>query len=120
MQRVLVADDDSKALALMAEVLEDAGYSVVRAANGRDAIDSLKHAPVELVVTDLHMPLVTGMEVLEYVRLSDSSTPVIIVTADGEAHAKEQASVLGAADYLIKPIDVDDMLERIKQLLAAS
>ena len=116
-RRVLVADDDEKALGLMADVLEEAGLLVMRATNGREALDALTRVSIRVLVTDLHMPLMTGIEVLEHVRRRHDTTRVIIVSADGDAHARRQARALGAADYLSKPIDADDMVRRVARLL---
>jgi len=119
MSSILIADDDASTRATIADVLREEGHDVVTVSDGREAIDALERVDPALVVTDLHMPLVDGTELLGAVRKRNPGTPVVIITADGEAHARLQTGAVRADGYLLKPIDLDAMLAQVDALLDA-
>jgi two-component system response regulator AtoC len=104
--KILVAEDDDLTLELLAKVLGREGYEVVCVADGREAIERLRETTFDLVVTDIQMARVSGLELLDVVTETAPDTPVILVTAYADPGAAMDAITKGAADYLGKPVDI--------------
>jgi two-component system response regulator FlrC len=102
--RILVADDEEGLRDFVAEALEDDGHVVTRAADGAEALQQLARATFDLVITDLRMPRVDGLAVLQRVRAETPETEAIVLTAHGSVDTAVEAMKLGAFDYLEKPI----------------
>ena len=103
--RVLVVDDDVSILGVIAEVLEDDGYAVTTASTGEDALECLSGDPFALVMTDIRLPGINGVEVLEQVRKLHPRTNVIIITSHASLETAIDAIKHGAYDYLLKPFE---------------
>jgi CheY-like chemotaxis protein len=119
-QRVLVVEDDSVARTLLGTILEDAGYTVALAANGREALDYLRNGERPFVILlDLKMPVMSGWEFREEQRRDPdlATIPIVVLTADGEFDAV--VATLGAAACFSKPIDPEGLLARIRALSEA-
>lgn len=108
-QRVLVVDDDANGRAALAALLADEGYQVATAADGFKALGKFDDFAPHAVVTDLQMPGIDGLELLRKVHERDSSCPVIVLTAYGAVESAVAAMKAGAADYLNKPINFDEL-----------
>jgi CheY-like chemotaxis protein len=106
MARVLVVDDEPDAVELLQEFLTGKGYEVVSAFNGEEAIRRVKADRPHLILLDVRMPGMTGLEVLKQVRQIDQEVGVIMVTAVNEEETGRQALALGAFDYIVKPLDL--------------
>jgi CheY-like chemotaxis protein len=115
--KVLVIEDDSAVLDAMREVLEDEGYEVLGAVNGREALVRLRagHRP-DLILLDLTMPIMSGWEFREAQLLDEdlAAIPTVVLTADGRA--AEKADELKSAGYLQKPIAPDRLLRTVERL----
>lgn len=113
--RILLAEDDQELRLVLTEVLEEAGYEVDLAENGRELLRRLAESVVsgegiDLVLSDVRMPAMNGLEALEALRDEDWVTPVLFMTAFGDAATHEEAKRLGA--WMIdKPFDVDELVE---------
>jgi len=107
--KVLVVEDDPEMLAMVCEHLEAEGYGAVGAGRGADAITRLRSAEFDVVLTDLKMPDVNGMEVLRVARESRPDVPVILVTAFGTIETAIQAIRQGAYDYVTKPFALEEI-----------
>jgi DNA-binding response OmpR family regulator len=105
MPRVLVVDDEPDAVELLQEFLTAKGYAVLTASNGEDALRKLKEERPHLILLDIRMPKMNGIEVLRRVREIDHEVGVIMVTAVHEEETGRQALKLGAFDYITKPLD---------------
>ncbi len=116
MGRVLIADDEPKLGKVVAEALEGGGHQVTRVASGKAALVELAAAPWDVVVTDLKMPEVDGLQVLAAARASPSAPEVVLMTAYASAESAVAAMKAGAADYLIKPFSLDELRLRVKRL----
>jgi DNA-binding response OmpR family regulator len=114
--KVLVADDDHDLRELIAFTLTQAGYLVVKAADGRAALDTFAAESPDLVVLDINMPRASGFEVCERIR-QRSRVPVMMLTVRGEEEDLVRSLDLGADDYLTKPFSPRTLLARIKALL---
>jgi CheY-like chemotaxis protein len=117
-KRVLLADDDQDVRSLLARALRDDGFEVVEAGDGAEALERIEetrgagsyHSLPHVIVTDLRMPRVSGLEMMERLRQTGLDVPVVVVTAHGDAVTVRRAERLGAAAVLHKPIDLDDLL----------
>ncbi len=120
MKKVLVVDDSIIILRIYRHILEKQGYQVITANNGREALEKLQAEVVDLVVTDLMMPEMDGMSLLETIRASDNlrHIPVIMVTANGQVHNEERANRLGVNGFLTKPTSSWDLIEAVSGQLA--
>ncbi|MCB9727411.1 MAG: fused response regulator/phosphatase [Deltaproteobacteria bacterium] len=103
-KRILIIDDSELLRSLFADWLQESGYDTIEAQDGREGIDRFHDAAPDLVICDLRMPEVPGMEVLEAIRTESPDTPVIIVSGSSEMRDAVQALKLGAWDYLLKPL----------------
>ena len=115
---ILMVDDDREHTVAMVKVLERAGYRVDSAADGHAALKTLMDQPFDLVITDLSMPRMSGMDLLRSIRAANPEIGVIVVTAFGEWTSYVQAVDIGALDYLIKPVRRQDILSAIDKALA--
>ncbi len=117
MARILIVDDEPKLARVIVEMLEGAGHETVHAAGGRDALARIGAGTFDVVVTDLRMPEVDGMAVLQHVRQSSPVTDVVIMTAHATTQNAVEAMREGAVDYLTKPFAMDELRIRIKRLV---
>jgi DNA-binding response OmpR family regulator len=114
---VLVVDDDAEIRDVVRWLLEDEGWVVETASDGREAVEQATRARPALIVLDMGLPIMNGEEVVRRVKaVYADPPPIIVVSADGRAG--ERAALLGAASYLHKPFDVDELARRVRQTLA--
>ena len=114
LRRVLVVDDEENVRNIVQLVLTEAGYSVVTAANGQEALDKMSQLAVGVVFLDIKMPGMSGMEVLQQLTANWPDTCVIMVTAVGDAQTAVEAMKLGAYDYITKPFNREDMILKLQ------
>ncbi|HPG87643.1 MAG TPA: response regulator transcription factor [Spirochaetales bacterium] len=114
---ILVVEDDDNARRLMETVLRRGGYAVTCAADGAVALERMRERHVDLAVVDLMMPRMDGYEFTEALRRYRDETPVLMVTAMEGRADKRRGFVSGADDYMVKPVDEEELLLRIKALL---
>jgi len=116
---LLVVDDEEMNRDVLSRRLERKGYQVVVAAGGREAIDTVAAQPIDLVLLDVMMPGVDGLEVLQTLRRrhSQAELPIIMATAKGESEDVVRALELGANDYVVKPLDFPVVLARVESQL---
>lgn len=113
---ILVVDDEPQLLRAMRATLTAAGYDVLTAQNGEEAIDKIRQDSPNLIILDLVMPLMSGLEVCRIVR-EFSTVPIIVLSAKGSDKDKITALDLGADDYVTKPFSLDELLARIRAVL---
>jgi two-component system response regulator AtoC len=106
-KRILAVDDEPNMRRLLEISLRQAGYQALSAANGKEALELLKLEQVDLVVSDLHMPGMNGLELLKQMRIDGELMPFIMVTAQGEISTAVEAMKSGAADYILRPFDLE-------------
>lgn len=114
---ILIADDESSIRESLTIVLEDEGYDCTTVKDGAEAIEAIKENSFDIIVSDLKMPKTDGLGVLEYALQHSSDTLTIIITAHATIETAIQALRKGAADYILKPLDFDEVLIRIENLL---
>ena len=119
--RILIVDDQEPNLRLLERVLHDAGYANLRSTtDSREAFGLYEDFRPDLVLLDLHMPHMDGFEVMEQLQMSipgGTYLPILVLTADATAEAKERALSMGAKDFLAKPFEVSETILRIRNLL---
>lgn len=108
MRRILVTEDSATMRSLLVSTIESSGdYEVVEAASGFEALRLLPREKVDLIITDINMPDINGLELINYVRKSENykDTPLFIISTEGREKDVEKGLALGANEYLVKPID---------------
>ena len=113
--RILVADDERSIRELLAIVLRREGYDVLLAESGRAAIDILEKQPVDLLISDIKMPDLSGVEVLRAAKQIDRDVLGIMITAFASTDSAVEAMRLGACDYVSKPFDVDLLKMKVRE-----
>ena len=108
MSKVLVVDDEPEIVQFVSSALEDEGYEVFRAANGRQAVNAAARDKPDLIVLDMQLPRQDGHEVAKEVRRLHGDIPILLITAD--PRAQEMAQRVGAFAFLSKPFDVAELL----------
>jgi len=116
--RILVVDDEVKMRRLLEMSLKNMGHDVVQAADGAEAMACFDEAPFDLVMTDLNMPRMDGMQLLRNLRERGEEVPVIVLTAFGTIETAVEAMKLGAADYIIRPFEMDTVELAVTRALA--
>lgn len=119
MSRILCIDDEPAILRLLALVLTHDGYETVTAANGREAMAAMAHGGIDAVLLDLGLPDRDGLELIAAIR-AQSALPIVVVSARGDVAEKVAALDLGAADYVTKPFDGDELRARLRVALRKS
>ncbi len=113
---ILVVDDEEYIRRLISRILDDAGYKVVTAASGKEALDRLADSEINLVLLDIRMPDMDGFQTLEAIR-KQYIIPVIMVTGVGEVTSVSDALSIGADDYVKKPFQARELIARIEAKL---
>lgn len=114
---VLVCEDDKNIRRLMCEYLSQDGYTVFECENGARALDIIDESHIDLLITDIMMPEMDGFELSETLRGSGYEMPILMITARGGMDDKKAGFGCGADDYMVKPIDMEEMLLRAAALL---
>ena len=113
--RVLLVDDEEEFVSALSERLMLRGIEVDSALNGEEALARLVEKEFEVVILDVMMPGLGGLEVLKQIKSSDPNTQVILLTGHGSTREGIEGMRLGAFDYLIKPVDIEELLEKMKE-----
>lgn len=117
MPLLLIVDDEINTRLLMEKVLRRDGFDTISAANGKIALSLLEKNKVDLIIMDIMMPGMDGFELTKKIREFNKDIPIIMVTAKESIHDKRQGFFDGADDYLVKPVDYDELAIRIYALL---
>ena len=117
--RILVVDDDPPSVKMTAFLLREEGYEVITADNGRAALELVQSQSPDLVIMDVMMPHIDGLEVTRRIRQT-MDVPIIILSAKGETTDKVTGLEVGADDYLAKPFEPSELLARVKAVLRRS
>ncbi|MFH7326485.1 sigma-54-dependent transcriptional regulator [Desulfurivibrio sp. C05AmB] len=117
MKTILVVDDEPNYLIILSELLRDEGYEVFTAGQGDEALQVVKEADLDLIITDMRMPGMDGLELLKTVKAGNSDLPVIMITAFGEVDKAVAAMQAGAFNYVAKPFNNDELLVSVRKAL---
>ena len=117
-KRIVLAEDNSTLSLLLKFRLEKEGYEIITAADGKEAIEKIKQHKPDLILTDIMMPFVSGLEVVSFVRNDlKIQTPIIVFSAAGQEEMVLKAFNLGANDFMGKPFSPNELVIRIKRIL---
>ena len=121
-EKILVVDDEPDLQELVKDTLEMAGYIVLTANDGEEGLRSISEDSPDLVILDIKMPKIDGMEVLERVKKDPvlSKLPVIMLTSLKGENIIREAKEIGAADYIVKPFNQIDLLNRVRNIIAGN
>jgi two-component system response regulator MprA len=117
---ILIVDDDPRIINLLRRVLAYEGYSVSIAGNGSEALDRALERPPDLVVLDIMLPGIDGLEVTRRMRAAGDNVPILMLTARDAVSDRVQGLEIGADDYLVKPFAPEELVARVKALLRRS
>jgi two-component system, OmpR family, response regulator len=120
MVNILVVEDDKNLQKLMTAVLKQNGYNVLSAKDGLEALDILDKSHIDLIISDIMMPNLDGYELTNVLRQSNYNLPILMVTAKETLEDKKKGFLVGTDDYMVKPIDMDEMILRVAALLRRS
>jgi len=120
MFKILVVEDDADLLNIYVRHLGRNGYTALGAESAAAAFDILEGQDVDLIITDVMMPVTDGFDFISQIRRFNEDVPVLFVTARGDIQDKEAGFRVGADDYMVKPIDLQEMLMRVRALLRRS
>ncbi|MCL4143591.1 UNVERIFIED_CONTAM: hypothetical protein GTU68_035586 [Idotea baltica] len=114
---ILVVEDEPALLELLLQNLKFEGYHVIEARNGQDALKQIETRTVDLMILDLMLPKMSGIEVCKHLRAKGNALPIIMLTARGTQSDKIRGLKIGADDYVTKPFDLMELLARIEAIL---
>ncbi len=116
---IMTVDDSVSVRQMVSFTLKQAGYKVVEAEDGKDAVNKLKATSVNMMVTDLNMPNMDGIELIRQVRAQKEFKfiPIIMLTTESQAEKKQEGKSVGATGWIVKPFKPDQLLAVIKKVL---
>lgn len=117
MKKILVVDDAVFMKEVLKEILEKNGYKVVEAQNGNEAIEKYKSESPDLVILDVTMPELDGIEALKLIRKEDPNAKCIMCSSMGEQALIIESIIAGAKDFIVKPFQVDKIIETVKKII---
>ncbi|MBS1524572.1 MAG: response regulator transcription factor [Bacteroidetes bacterium] len=117
MANICLVEDEQKVASFICKGLEEQGYSVKTAADGRAALDALKREQFDLVILDVMLPDTNGVDLCRSIRERDKDTPVLMLTALNQVNDKVSGLKAGADDYLVKPFHFSELIARIEALM---
>lgn len=116
---VLIVDDSASMRQLVSFALKSAGYDVTAAVHGKDAMEKLKTTKFDMVVTDLNMPEMDGIELIKNARSNATSrfTPIVMLTTESQESRKQEGKQAGASGWIVKPFKPEELVELIKKFV---
>lgn len=117
MLKILIVEDDRELQQLFSHVLLKNGYTVKGVSNGQEGLDAIDHSYYDLIISDVMMPVMDGFEMVRELRESGNSTPVLMITAKDTFDDMRQGFLSGTDDYMVKPVNVNEMVLRVGALL---
>ncbi len=119
---IMTADDSASVRQMVSFTLKDAGYGVVEARDGRDALSKLNGASVNMLITDLNMPNMDGIELIKQVRSQQQFKfiPIIMLTTESQAEMKQKGKAAGATGWIVKPFKPEQLVAVVKKVLGGN
>lgn len=118
-KNILIVDDSTAMRQMVAYTLRQAGFSVIEGSNGQEALQKLEGERVELIITDLNMPVMDGITFIKQVRSRAASrgTPVLMLTTESQESKRQEGKAAGATGWIVKPFHPDKLLHTISRVL---
>lgn len=117
MFNILVVEDDKNLRKLITTCLKKNNYTPFEANDGEEALEMLDKQYIDLIITDVMMPKMDGFALIKELRMSEYKLPILLITAKDSIQDKKEGFLLGADDYMVKPINIEELLLRVKVLL---
>lgn len=119
MQKVMIVDDSASMRQMVGYTLRQGGFEVFEAEHGQDALDKLRNVAVDLVITDLNMPVMDGITLIQNLRKQSAmkSKPILMLTTEGLGTKKDQGKAAGATGWIVKPFDPEKLLQTVAKVL---
>ncbi len=119
MAKILAVDDSASMRQMVAFTLKNAGHEVLEAADGREALEIARKTPVNLVLSDVNMPNMDGIQLIRELRALPSYrfTPILMLTTESAASRKQEGKAAGATGWIVKPFDPDQLLATVDRVL---
>jgi two-component system, OmpR family, response regulator len=117
LNKILVVEDDDKLNKVVCKYLSDYGYSVISCLNGDTALEQLSEQMVDIIISDIMMPVIDGFEFASSVRKLNKTIPILFMSALDDISSKRKGFRLGIDDYMVKPIELDELLMRVEALI---
>ncbi len=116
---VMIVDDSASMRQVVGFALKDAGFDVIAAVDGKDAVGKLTGTKVDMIITDLNMPNLNGIELIKQVRRTDGYrfTPIIMLTTESQESSKAEGRQAGASGWIVKPFTPDQLLGVVKKFI---
>ena len=118
-KKILIVDDSKAIRQSISYVLEQNGYQVAEAEDGLDALERLEAAPVDLIITDVNMPNMNGIELIEAVRADTraAAVPILVLTTESGSSVLEKGKAAGASGWIVKPFSTDKLVAAVSKVL---
>lgn len=117
MFNILVVEDDKNLRKLVTTCLKKENFNTYEAVDGEDALNVMDKNYIDLIITDIMMPKMDGYELIKELREADYNIPILVITAKSDLDDKKEGYKLGADDYIVKPIDIDELPLKVNALL---
>jgi two-component system, chemotaxis family, chemotaxis protein CheY len=116
---IMTVDDSASVRQMVSFTLRESGYQVIEAVDGRDALSKLNGTPIHMLLTDLNMPNMDGIELIRNVRANSSFKfiPIIMLTTESQAEKKQEGKTAGATGWIVKPFKPEQLLAVVKKVL---
>jgi len=118
-KKIMIVDDSASVRQMVSNTLTDGGYDVVEATDGQNALETFKQAPADLVISDLNMPVMDGIELVRQLRGLPGYRflPIIMLTTESQDAKKQEGRAAGASGWLVKPFKPEQILSVVKMVL---
>ncbi len=120
MKKILITDDDNSTLEFMSLYFEEEGYEVIAANSGRQAVTEAEKNKPDIILLDLQMPDMNGLEALEEIKKRLPSVKIIMLTGVADGKTIEKVLRLGASNYVLKPVNLDHLKKQVRELITHS
>jgi DNA-binding NtrC family response regulator len=117
-RKVLIVDDDRDIVTIVSTILSGRGWDIKAAYNGREALEAVTSCKPDIILLDIMMPEMNGIEVLKRIKKIDAEARIIMITAFGDVESYLDSMELGAYEYINKPFETDELLEMIDRVAA--
>ncbi len=118
-KKIMTVDDSASVRQMVAFTLKEEGFEVVEAEDGKDGMSKLENSPVDMIVTDLNMPNMDGIEFIKNVRAKSEMKfiPIVMLTTESQAEKKDEGKKAGATGWIVKPFKPEQLMSVVKKVL---